>query len=194
MTKNEETTKTPGKRPKTATAAKSAGASKKPVKAKSEISEAHLDEAPVIVQETAQVIVPTIKPEIAKGRYVFATGRRKSAVANIRLYSGDGEMMVNKKPFDTYFFHKMYRDEATHPLRATGLLADFYFTVNVSGSGIKAQSQAVRHALSRAIASLDPELRKQMRKAGFLTRDYREKERKKPGLKRARRSPQWAKR
>lgn len=188
MTKNEETTKSPAKRPAKA-ATKPSASHKKPAHA------VEVEEMPVMVQEVATaVVVPTIKPEIAKGRYVFATGRRKSAVANIRLFSGEGKLMVNKKPFDTYFFHQMYRDEATQPLRTTGLLSDFYFTVNVNGSGIKAQSQAVRHALSRAIASLDPELRKQMRKAGFLTRDYREKERKKPGLKRARRSPQWAKR
>jgi small subunit ribosomal protein S9 len=134
------------------------------------------------------------KPTISGGRYVFATGRRKTAVANIRLFSGKGNSLINKKPVEKYFGHAMYRDEFMKPLELTGLTNDFYFTATVNGGGTHAQSQAVRHGLSQALAGFNDEIKRVLKKNSFLTRDDRKKERNKPGLKGARRSPQWAKR
>jgi len=110
------------------------------------------------------------------------------------LFSGSGKSTINKKPVDVYFSHAVYRDELMQPLNITGLAKDFYFTATVNGGGIHAQSQAVRHGLAQALASFNDEIKKVLKKNTFLTRDDRKKERKKPGLKRARRSPQWAKR
>jgi small subunit ribosomal protein S9 len=156
---------------------------------------------------TVEAVVPTVettemadlklqfgKPTISGGRYVFATGRRKTAIANIRLFSGQGKSTINKKALDQYFGHTIYREELMKPLELTGLANDFYFTAHVNGGGIHAQSQAVRHGLAQALASFNDEIKKVLKKNTFLTRDDRKKERKKPGLKRARRSPQWAKR
>lgn len=156
-------------------------------------------EAPVpdtVAETTAPAEAPLQfgKPVISGGRYVFATGRRKTAVANIRLFSGSGKSTINKKPLDVYFPHQVYRDELMKPFEITGLAKDFYFTASVNGGGIHAQSQAVRHGLAQALASFNDEIKKILKKNTFLTRDDRKKERKKPGLKRARRSPQWAKR
>jgi small subunit ribosomal protein S9 len=134
------------------------------------------------------------KPTISGGRYVFATGRRKTAVANIRLFSGAGKSTINKKPVEKYFAHAMYREEFMKPLELTGLANDFHFTAHVNGGGIHAQSQAMRHGLAQALAGMNDELKKVLKKNTFLTRDDRKKERKKPGLRRARRAPQWAKR
>lgn len=134
------------------------------------------------------------KPTIAGGRYIFATGRRKTSVANIRLFSGAGKSTINKKAVDQYFGHATFQEELMKPFELTGLAKDFYFTVTVNGGGIHSQSQAVRHAIAQALAGMNDEIRKILKKNGFLTRDDRKKERKKPGLKRARRSPQWAKR
>jgi small subunit ribosomal protein S9 len=134
------------------------------------------------------------KPSIAGGRYVFATGRRKTAIANVRLFSGSGNSVINQKPLEQYFSHSIHRDVLMQPLQLTGLANDFYFMANVRGGGINAQSAAVRHGLAQALGGLNEEIRKVLKKNGLLTRDDRKKERKKPGLKRARRSPQWAKR
>jgi small subunit ribosomal protein S9 len=153
------------------------------------------EEIPVAEATVVETIAVTSdKPSIAGGRYVFATGRRKTAVANIRLFSGKGETLINKKPLDKYFYHSMYRDVALKPLQLTGLLHDFYFTAQISGSGINAQAYALAHALAQAIGGLNEDMHRQMKRSNLLTRDDRKKERKKPGLKGARRSPQWAKR
>ncbi|MDQ3018502.1 MAG: 30S ribosomal protein S9 [bacterium] len=128
------------------------------------------------------------------GRYVFATGRRKTAVANIRMFSGEGDTQVNKKKLEEYFPQSSMRDDALRPLALTGLLHDFYFTATVNGGGTTAQSIAVRHGIAQALASLNDDVRMVLKKNGFLTRDDRKKERKKPGLRGARRAPQWAKR
>lgn len=138
--------------------------------------------------------VMAVKPTLPKDRYQFATGRRKTAVANIRLFSGKGENVVNKKPFTTYFSNSIQQNLVVKPLEIAGLATDFYFTATVNGGGINAQSEALRHGLAQALAALDGDLRKILKKNAFLTRDDRKKERKKPGLRGARRSPQWAKR
>jgi small subunit ribosomal protein S9 len=128
------------------------------------------------------------------GRYIFATGRRKTSVANIRLFTGEGQSMVNKKPFDKYFSYSYYQDEINQAFQLTGLSGQYYFVCHVNGGGPHSQAGAVRHGISIALGKLSEEVRKVLKKNGLLTRDDRKKERKKPGLKRARRSPQWAKR
>lgn len=129
-----------------------------------------------------------------KGKYIFATGKRKTAIANLRLYKGSEDSVVNKKDFNDYFSEKHQQDKALRPLALTGLVGEYFFTVHVSGGGRTSQVEAVRHALAQTLAETDSDLRGVLKKNGFLTRDDRKKERKKPGLKGARRRPQWAKR
>lgn len=127
-------------------------------------------------------------------RYVQAVGRRKTAVALVRLSGGHGAFLVNVKPLKEYF--KMARLEflASVPLLKLKLSDKYDVSAKVSGSGINAQAGAVRLGLSRALAEKNPDFKKRLRKLGFLTRDARMVERKKYGLKKARRAPQWAKR
>ncbi|MDE2311499.1 MAG: 30S ribosomal protein S9 [Patescibacteria group bacterium] len=128
------------------------------------------------------------------GQYTFATGRRKTSVANIRLFAGAGDSVVNKQPWNKYFSYKHYQDEVGQPFDLTGLAGQYFFVCQVNGGGAHSQAQAVRHGISIALSKLSEEVRKVLKKNGLLTRDDRRKERKKPGLKRARRAPQWAKR
>ena len=119
---------------------------------------------------------------------IATVGRRKRAVARVRLSSGTGTLTVNERLIDT-------RDVVMHaPLELVGLTDKVDITVKVVGGGTSGQKQAIAHGIARAIIKYDPETRSTLKKAGLLTRDPREKERKKPGLKRARRAPQWAKR
>lgn len=130
----------------------------------------------------------------ASGKYIFATGRRKTAVANVRLFGGTGEILINKKALTDYFAEKAQQDTALRPLALTGLISDYYFVANVNGGGRTSQVEAVRHGVAQTLAKLSDEIRLVLKKNGFLTRDDRKKERKKPGLRGARRRPQWAKR
>ena len=128
-------------------------------------------------------------------RYYQGTGRRKSAVARVRLHPGDdGTIIVNDKPVEEYFSRKRDILHLTEPLEATAAQDSFNVTVKVKGGGISGQAGAVRHGIARALLEADPNLRPTLRKGGFLTRDPRAKERKKPGLKRARKAPQYTKR
>ena len=129
-----------------------------------------------------------------KSKYIFATGRRKTAVANVRLFEGKGELTANKHPLKQFFAYTFHFDEVIRPLEVTGLVGKYHFTAHINGGGPHSQAQALRHGVSVALGKISPEIRKVLKKNGFLTRDDRKKERKKPGLKRARRSPQWAKR
>jgi small subunit ribosomal protein S9 len=165
------------------TAAKPAAVKK--VRAKKEVAGTAVD---------APAVKPAKKTAANSDRYTFATGRRKTSVANIRLFAGSEKFQVNRKPFEQYFFDTIDRESALKPLEATGLAGTFWFTAQVSGGGIHAQATAVSHGLARALAEANPESRLVLKKNGFLTRDDRKKERKKPGLRRARRAPQWAKR
>jgi small subunit ribosomal protein S9 len=127
-------------------------------------------------------------------RYYQGTGRRKSATARVRLYPGDGTIIVNDKPVEEYFSRKRDTLHLAKPLKATATQDKFNVTVKVNGGGISGQIGAVRHGIARALLKADPNLRSVLRKGGFLTRDPRAKERKKPGLKRARKAPQYTKR
>lgn len=130
----------------------------------------------------------------ASGKYVFATGRRKTAIANVRLFGGSGDIVVNKKPFEGYFKDKHQQETALRPLAITGLIGEYHFTAHINGGGRTSQVEALRHGIAQALASLSEDMQKVLKKNGFLTRDDRKKERKKPGLRGARRAPQWAKR
>ena len=127
-------------------------------------------------------------------RYYEGIGRRKRATARVRLYPGDGQIAVNDKPLDQYFGRFQDRQQAIEPLKLTNNEGRYNLMVIVKGGGITGQAQAIRQGLARALLIIDPELRTLLRKAGFLTRDSREKERKKVGLKKARKAPQYTKR
>ncbi len=135
-------------------------------------------------------------PAPKKTRYLEAVGRRKTATARVRLTAGRGgeEFLVNGKPLEKYFPSIEMQQKALSPLEKTNYFDKFKVSVKVKGGGLNAQSEAVRHGIARAIVIFDPKVRKILKKAGFLTRDPRMRERKKFGLKRARRAPQWQKR
>lgn len=128
-------------------------------------------------------------------RYFQGTGRRKTSVARVRLFPGDGEFIVNGKSTEDYFGpRETLQREIRIPLALTSTLTTFNVMVKVRGGGIVGQATAVRHGVARALLDSDPELRPTLKHAGVLTRDPRAKERKKPGLKRARKRPQYTKR
>lgn len=123
-----------------------------------------------------------------------ATGRRKTAVARVRLVHGDGRILVNGRPFEQYFPVVHQRIMVVEPLEMTHSQGKYDVIVNVRGGGISGQAGAVRHGVARALAKLDLKHRPVLKKAGLLTRDPRVKERKKYGLKKARKAPQFSKR
>jgi small subunit ribosomal protein S9 len=128
-------------------------------------------------------------------RYYQGTARRKTAVARVRLFPGSGEFVVNGKQIAEYFGARdVFEKELHRPLELTGNGARFNVLVKVRGGGVAGQVGAVRHGIDRALLDLNAELRPTLKKAGLLTRDPRMKERKKPGLKRARKRPQYTKR
>jgi small subunit ribosomal protein S9 len=127
-------------------------------------------------------------------RYYEAVGRRKRAVARVRLYPGDGQIVINNKTLQDYFGRPQDWQSVVDPLKLTNSEDQFNLSVLVRGGGITGQAQAIRHGVARALLVADPNLRPSLKRAGFLTRDPREKERKKPGLKRARKAPQYTKR
>jgi small subunit ribosomal protein S9 len=127
--------------------------------------------------------------------YYEGVGRRKSATARVRLYpGGEGSIMVNERPLAEYFVREGDADILREPLTATATENRFNISVKVKGGGITGQTGAVRLGIARALLKADPELRPILRRGGYLTRDPRVKERKKPGLKRARKAPQYTKR
>ncbi len=125
----------------------------------------------------------------------IGSGRRKKSIARVRLLPGEGNIKINKQDMDTYFGGlDTLKLIVKQPLEATELLGKYDVIVNVHGGGISGQAGAIRHGISRALLKAVPETRPTLKKAGFLTRDPRMKERKKYGLKKARRSPQFSKR
>ena len=123
-----------------------------------------------------------------------AVGRRKSAVARVRLVPGEGKILVNKRDIDDYFGLETLKMTIRQPLNLVNVGGNFDVLVNVRGGGLSGQAGAIRHGISRALCKVNPELREALKKAGFLTRDPRMKERKKYGLIAARRAPQFSKR
>jgi small subunit ribosomal protein S9 len=132
---------------------------------------------------------------MADERYYEGVGRRKRATARVRIYAnGSGQFLVNDKPLEDYFRRLIDRVEVRRPFQATGTMNDFDVTVQVKGGGMTGQSGAVKMGLARALVEYDDNMRTPLRRGGHLTRDSREKERKKPGLKRARKAPTYTKR
>ena len=126
--------------------------------------------------------------------YYYGTGRRKSSVARVRLYEGSGKVTINGRNIDEYFGLETLKLIVNQPLDLTETSKKFDIVCNVGGGGVTGQAGAIRHGISRALLVFNPELRQALKKAGFLTRDPRMKERKKYGLKAARRAPQFSKR
>ena len=126
--------------------------------------------------------------------YFYGTGRRKKSVARVRIVPGTGVITVNKKTVDEYFGLETLKLIINQPFEATGTAGKFDIIANVNGGGLSGQAGAIRHGLSRALVQADETLKPALKAAGFLTRDPRMKERKKYGLKAARRAPQFSKR
>ena len=125
---------------------------------------------------------------------IQTTGRRKEAVARVRLRPGTGVILCNKRPFEAFFPNATHRQIVTEPLRLTQTAEVYDVDCTLAGGGVSGQAGAMRLGIARALVTLDPDLRTQVKKAGLLTRDAREKERKKYGLKKARKAPQYSKR
>ena len=126
--------------------------------------------------------------------YFYGTGRRKKSVARVRLYPGSGEITINGRSIDEYFGLETLKLIVNQPFGVTGTTGKFDIVANVTGGGISGQAGAIRHGVARALLTADAESRPALKAAGFLTRDPRMKERKKYGLKAARRAPQFSKR
>ena len=126
--------------------------------------------------------------------YFYGTGRRKNSVARVRVYAGTGKITINDRDIDDYFGLETLKLIVRQPLTVSGTEGKFDIVVRVSGGGVSGQAGAIRHGLSRALLVYDENLRPELKKAGFLTRDPRMKERKTYGLKAARRAPQFSKR
>jgi small subunit ribosomal protein S9 len=127
-------------------------------------------------------------------QYYEGIGRRKTSSARVRIMNGTGQFVINGKSIEDFLTRRGDADDVVAPLQAAGLEGKFDVSAIVNGGGVSGQTGAIRHGVARALLEMDPELRPIMRKAGFLTRDARMKERKKPGLKRARKAPTYTKR
>lgn len=152
---------------------------------------------PVLVKpEAFAPVAPKPTPKFTpKTAYFYANGKRKTSVACVRLYKdGKGAITINERSFENYFPVFTDQDKILSPLKTTNNLKSFDISVKVHGGGIHSQAEAVRHGIAKALLELNAEHRSALKPLGFLTRDSRIKERKKYGLKRARRAPQWQKR
>lgn len=129
-----------------------------------------------------------------QGQVFQATGKRKSAIAQVRLATGEGRIVVNQRPLEEYFGRETSRMIVNQPFDVTEIQGRYDVMVNVRGGGVAAQASAIRHGISRALLEIDPEMRPTLKRAGYLTRDSREVERKKYGRHKARKRPQYSKR
>lgn len=190
-------TKTPAKKriTKKAPAKKKEALALIPKIAEETVAEETKKEVPPAVEaaetgETEEEKEEAKKPE----RFFEAVGRRKTASARVRLYTRSGEFLVNNKPYGTYFPTLDLQKIAEDALQKMKLFGRFKVLAKISGGGKHAQAEALRHGLARCLTKFNPDFRKRLKRAGFIKRDPRAKERKKFGLKKARRAPQWAKR
>ncbi len=133
-------------------------------------------------------------PMYDKKPYFYGTGRRKKSVARVRLYAGEGKITINNRNIDDYFGLETLKLIVRQPMELTETIGKFDIVCTVAGGGVSGQAGAIRHGISRALLQTGDEIRPILKKAGFLTRDPRMKERKKYGLKAARRAPQFSKR
>lgn len=167
---------------------------KKPEEKKEE-KKKQLEKKTEAIKELVTEDQPAIEAVLKPDRYWEAVGRRKTSVARVRLYTkGDKNLVVNGRPYDIYFQSSEHRSVVEEAFKKMKSLERFRMTVVVRGGGIHSQAEAIRHGVARALTKFNPDFRKRLRRAGFMTRDPRMKERKKFGLKKARRAPQWAKR
>ena len=136
-----------------------------------------------------------VEEQVIEGQhYYYGTGRRKAAVARVRLYPGTGTIVINGKPFEEVFSRPVYQTIVRQPLLLTETLDKFNVQVKINGGGNTGWAGAIAHGIARALVVADEQYKPTLRKAGLLTRDSRVKERKKYGLKRARKAPQYTKR
>jgi len=155
---------------------------------------------PVLEVLTAEEAVPVVEIEAddksgSKKTYLYAVGRRKESIAQVRLIkNGSGKVIVNGRELANYFGSPLLQEIVTAALKVVGQDDKLDISAQVSGGGLTGQAESIRMGVSRALLLLNPVFRKSLRRHGYLTRDSRMKERKKPGLKRARRAPQWQKR
>ncbi|MBI4975768.1 30S ribosomal protein S9 [Candidatus Peregrinibacteria bacterium] len=140
-----------------------------------------------VEEEQIQIVTPG-------GKYFYANGKRKTAISRVRLYKGKGAITINNKASKEYFALKSLINSIKYPLKLTGTDQKFDVIAKVEGGGINSQADAIRHGISKSLVEAEPLLRPTLKKAGLLTRDSRVKERKKFGLKRARKGPQFSKR
>jgi len=151
----------------------------------------------IVKKTTKKTVKKAVKKAVKKTvvKYYQAIGRRKTSVARIRLFTqGDKTIMINGKPYKEYFPNLNLQQIVSVALDRMKALDKFMVSVKVRGGGVHSQAEAVRHGISRALVKFNPDFRKRLRRVGYLTRDPRMRERKKFGLKRARRAPQWSKR
>ncbi len=139
-------------------------------------------------KKTGELVVPENE------RYYYGTGRRKTAVARVRLYPGSGDIVINGKPFQDVLPRLLHQVKVRKPMDTTETESRFIVFAKIAGGGVSAWADALAHGITRALIVYDEGLRPALRKAGLVTRDARVKERKKPGLKRARKAPQYTKR
>ncbi len=149
--------------------------------------------------KTTKVAKETVEKEVAKvaapkGKYYYATGKRKTSIAKIKLFSGAGEITINEKVATEYVDLKTLIGVIKSPMKLIGGADKYSVVITVEGGGISSQAEAIRHGIARALVVMDPFNKPTLKKAGMLTRDSRTKERKKFGLKRARKAPQFSKR
>ncbi len=203
------TTEKPKKEVKTSSASSSAKTpedkkvpevKKEPASAKTSADKEVAKVSPAIEKTTEETTIPEVakvtikKVNLAKGKYIRAIGRRKSSVATVHLFNEKGDITINGGAIDNYFDYKVYGGLILDPLKLVGASGKFTISIRVKGGGKRGQVDAIRLGISRALVELDPDLRKTLKANGLLKRDPRVKERKKPGLKRARKAPQWSKR
>jgi small subunit ribosomal protein S9 len=148
------------------------------------------------LKKTEEVKTETLsKKKRVRHSYLYAVGRRKKSIARVRLFkTGTGKVTINEKEYTQYFPQEILQQIVKQPLEALGQLANIDFSIKVADGGIHGQAEACRHGISRALIILDKDYKKTLKPLGYVRRDPRRKERKKPGLKRARRAPQWSKR
>jgi small subunit ribosomal protein S9 len=192
--KSEKPEKKAAKKPAAKSAAKTAAPKKRAVAPKAKVA----DKAPAVKPEAVKV-QPEVQANVVVTKALgdqnfYAVGKRKSAVAQVIISAGNGKITVNELPFDSYFGTPHLQGIVMQAMTSVGVDKSMNIRGKVHGGGINAQAESMRHAIARAIVTFDPESRRTLKKLGFLTRDSRVKERKKPGLKRARRAPQFSKR
>lgn len=151
-------------------------------------------EATAEVPEEQPAAAPRTPAELAGDARYLATGKRKRSIARVTITPGDGKFEVNRRTLQEYFPRPLHQATALQPLSVSGYEGTVDVRVNVQGGGIGGQAGAIRHGVARALTEIDPELRKELKRRGFLTRDARVKERRKAGLKKARKRPQFSKR